>query len=247
MFELANIREQDAWVHRNEPEVATHKAKQLVSMAIAKASRLRPLQRGTLNIEHSALVIGGGLAGMTAALSIAEQGFPVYLIEKQSVLGGHLRHIKTGFDNASPQKLLQETIEQVSKQPRITVMLESEVIEVSGYVGQFKTIVQNGTEGKTELTHGVIVIATGAQEIQPDVYGYKEIQNVITQHELEENLEDYFAGEDAPKSLVMIQCVGSHDDEHPYCSRICCSQAVKRRWQSSVLILKPRSPFSIVT
>jgi heterodisulfide reductase subunit A-like polyferredoxin len=127
LFELANIREQDSWVHRGSPEIATEKAKQLVTMAVAKARHLKAIQRGTLNVQHQALVIGGGLAGMTAALSIAEQGFPVYLVEKRKELGGHLQHIRVGFDGSDPQKLLQETIQRVSQNPRITVMLDSEV------------------------------------------------------------------------------------------------------------------------
>ncbi len=242
LFELANIREQDAWVHRSDHAVATRKAKQLVSMAVAKSRRLRPLQRGTLNMEHSALVIGGGLAGMTAALSIAEQGFPVFLVERDSALGGHLRHIKTGFAQSDPQKLLTETIRKISSQPRITVMLESEIVEVRGYVGQFQTSVRSAQGEISEFAHGVIVVATGAREIRPKQYGYGEEKSVITQHELEENFSGYFAENSGSKSVLMIQCVGSRDDEHPYCSRICCSQAIK-----NALEIKKRSPQTQVT
>jgi heterodisulfide reductase subunit A2 len=112
-------------------------------MAVAKASHLKSIQRGTLDVQQQALVIGGGVAGMTAALSIASQGFPVYLLEKQAQLGGHLRHIHTGFDGSNPQALLSEMIEQVNGERRITVMLESEPVEISGYVGQYRTIVSN--------------------------------------------------------------------------------------------------------
>ena len=240
LFELANIREQDSWVHRGNPQIATQKAKQLVNMAVAKASRLKPIQRGTLDVQHQALVIGGGLAGMTAALSIASQGFPVYLVEKQAQMGGHLRHIHVGFNGSNPQKILSETIQRLSQEPRITILLESEVVEVSGYVGQYHSVVQNKEGAGTELQHGVIVVATGGQEIKPVLYGYGEFPGVMTQRELEESLGSQAirpTGNQAenpisldpvlPDSIVMIQCVGSRDEDHPYCSRICCSQAIK--------------------
>jgi len=241
LFELANIREQDAWVHRATPEIATEKAKQLVSMAVAKACHLRPIQRGTLNVLHQALVIGGGLAGMTAALSIAEQGFPVYLVERQPELGGHLSHIKVGYNGTDPQKVLRDTVERVSHDPRISVMLEAEVIQVSGYVGQYRTIVQHKDGSRDELVHGVIVVATGGQEIKPTVYGYGELPGVITQREFEEMLGNQVTGQSGnsqlPSSIVMIQCVGSRGEDHPYCSRICCSQAIK-----NALEIKRRNP-----
>ena len=237
LFELANIREQDAWVHRATPDVATQKAKQLVSMAVAKAQRLRPLERGTLDVNHRALVIGGGLAGMTAALSIAEQGYPVYLIEREAELGGHLNHIYVGFDGSDPQQLLRETIERVSQDPRITALLETEVEQVSGYVGQFRTTVRRKDGTRDELNHGAVVVATGGSEIEPTTYGYHELSGVITQHELETEFVNGVWDEQAPRAVVMIQCVGSRNEEHPYCSRICCSQAIK-----NALEIKRRSP-----
>ncbi len=246
LFELANIREQDAWVHRGSPEVATGKAKQLVSMAVAKARRLHSIRRGTLNVQHQALVIGGGLAGMTAALSISAQGFPVFLIEKKAELGGQLRHIHVGFNGTDPQKMLRETIDRVSQDPRITVMLETDVVEVNGYVGQYRTLVQDKTGVRNELVHGVIVVATGGQEIKPTSYGYGELNGVITQREFEAQITNSnYRLEDGDKekatSIVMIQCVGSRDEGHPYCSRICCSQAIK-----NALELKRLSPKSEV-
>lgn len=241
LFELANIREQDSWVHRNNPEIATQKAKQLVAMAVAKAQRLKPIQRGTLDVEHQALVIGGGLAGMTAALSIAQQGFPVYLVERTDQLGGHVRHIKIGFDGTDPQKVLQETIEKVSNEPRITVLLEADVVEVSGYVGQYTTIIRHKGGSTSELKHGVVVVATGGQEITPTEYGYGELKGVITQHELEAVLEESHIAQ-LPSSIIMIQCVGSRNEQHPYCSRICCQQAIK-----NALEIKKRKPQTDIT
>ncbi len=245
LFELANIREQDAWVHRSDHAVATQKAKQLVSMAVAKASRLKPIQRGTLDVQQKALVIGGGVAGMTAALSVASQGFQVYLVEKQAQLGGHLRHIYTGFEGSHPQTLLRETIERVANEPRITVMLESQPVEISGYVGQYHTIVQSSDGGRQELDHGVVIVASGGQEITPLTYGYGKLPGVLTQRELERSLhpgsqepfELLSRGGDKMQTVIMIQCVGSRDEDHPYCSRICCSQAMK-----NALEIKRRSP-----
>ncbi|MGD9098881.1 MAG: FAD-dependent oxidoreductase [Anaerolineae bacterium] len=239
LFELANIREQVSWVHRATPEVATEKAKQLARMAVAKARRLQPIQRGTLEVEHRGLVIGGGLAGMTAALSIAEQGYPVYLVERSAQLGGHLRHIYVGFDGTDPQALLRETIERVSESPRITVLLETRVESVSGYVGQYRTLVRAADGTQSELVHGTVVVATGGQEIETTDYGYGQLPGVITQRELEEELGMAQTSEvwKTSEVYVMIQCVGSRNEEHPYCSRICCSQAIK-----NALEIKRRSP-----
>jgi heterodisulfide reductase subunit A-like polyferredoxin len=239
LFELANIREQDAWVHRSNHEIATQKAKQLVSMAVAKAQRLRPLQRGTIDVQHQALVIGGGLAGMTAALSIAEQGFPVYLIEREAQLGGNLRLIQTGFLGSQPQLLLADLVAKVSQEPRITVLLESELLEVSGYVGQFTSLVKTRNEEPFEIIHGAIVVATGGSEITPRQYGYGEFPNILTQRELESKLAS--SSDHASENTIMIQCVGSRDEDHPYCSRICCSQAIK-----NALEIKHSNPSSNV-
>jgi heterodisulfide reductase subunit A-like polyferredoxin len=182
------------------------------------------------------VVIGGGLAGMKAALSIAEQGFPVYLVEREAELGGHLRHIYVGFDGTDPQELLNETVERVSQNPRISVLLETQVEQVGGYVGQFRTVVRGKDGARSELTHGVVVVATGGQEIEPKAYGYGSFPGVVTQRELEAELS--VGNVERPsESVVMIQCVGSRDDHHPYCSRICCSQAIK-----NALELKRRDP-----
>ena len=236
LFELANIREQVSWVHRASPQTATQKAKQLAAMAVAKARRLRSLQHGTLDVEHQALVIGGGLAGMTAALSIAEQGFPVHLVEREACLGGNLRKIHVGSDGMDPQRLLRQIMGRTIQNQNIAVLLESEVVQVTGHVGQFQTTVLDKRGARSELTHGAIVVATGGQEIQPKMYGYRGLPGVLTQREFEAELANpkngalapdnpQFAG--LPTSVVMIQCVGSRDADHSYCSRVCCSQAIK--------------------
>jgi len=242
LFEMANIREQDSWVHPNEPEMATEKAKELVAMAVAKARLLRPIHRPKFGLVRSALVIGGGIAGMTAALSIADQGYQVYLVEKEAELGGNLRHIHWTVQGNDPQKLLRETVQRVQNHPLITVLTGAEVEEVSGYVGNFavkiRRFVDSGFVNSDESTNlqppnsrvydvGAIVVATGAREYRPREYLYGQDPRVVTQRELEEMLANGNWRPEAGSQIVMIQCVGSRDEEHPYCSRVCCSQAVK--------------------
>lgn len=244
LFEMTNIREQNSWVHREQPHLATQKARELVTMAVAKAKHLRPLQSATLNVNHQALVIGGGLAGITAALSIAEQGYPVFMVERTGKLGGHARHIRIGVDNSDPQKMLTNLIDRLNKNSLITVMTETEIVEVNGYVGQYHTVTRNLKGESSELEHGIVVVATGGKEIEPISFGYNEAAGVVTQHELEEDIDKLFPGNGSRKvgSVVMIQCVGSRNEEHPYCSRICCTQAIK-----NALEIKKRSPETQLT
>jgi len=262
LFEMANIREQDSWVHRNNHHEATEKAKELIRMAVAKARRLRPVESSTFEVNRRALVVGGGLAGMVAALSIAEQGFGVTLVERASELGGNLRHIYTalpegqsmertrGYEpsessppqnqSTDPQELLRRTIEAVSAEPRISVLTDAEVVDVGGYVGQYSTLVRVADGRQEEVQHGVIVVATGARQTEPREYCYgcaiTQDKRVVTQREFEKMLVER-SDADLPSSVVMIQCVGSRDEEHPYCSRICCTEAIK-----NALAIKERRP-----
>jgi heterodisulfide reductase subunit A len=244
LFEMANIREQASWVHRADPDAATEKAKHLAAMAVAKARRLRAITRQTFDVDRRALIIGGGLAGMTAALSIARQGFEVYLLEREAELGGNLRHIRTGTaSDLDPQALLRETVAAVRAEPRITVLAPAEVLGVSGYRGQYRTTVRLADGTQSELSHGAIVVATGARQITPTEYLYGTSPRVITQRELEEKLSDpLFAVGLAGKRITMIQCVGSREPEHPYCSRICCTEALKNS-----LAIKRLAPDALVT
>ena len=261
LFEMANIREQASWVHRGDHPSATEKAKELVTMAVAKARRLHPVQTSTFEVNHHALVIGGGLAGMTAALSVAEQGFGVTLVEREKELGGNLRHIYTSLPrvevggwklDSDPQSLLKRTIEAVSSNSRISVLTGAEVASVGGYLGQYHTVVKLADGRQEEIQHGIIIVATGAREIEPKEYLYGHDPRIITQRQLEKVLSGQVDAEKAnddsrqpssthpsftPSSVVMIQCVGSRSDEHPYCSRICCTEAVK-----NALAIKERSP-----
>jgi heterodisulfide reductase subunit A-like polyferredoxin len=243
LFEMANIREQASWVHRKNPDIATDKAKQLASMAIAKARKLRSIQRNTFDVDRKALVIGGGLAGMTSALSIANQGFEVFLVERQKKLGGNLRHIFTGVhDQDDPQKFLHDLVRSISQEPLISVFTESEILEVGGYTGQYTSKLRMNDGSEVEIHHGAIVVATGGKGIVPTEYEYGRHTGILTQRELEERLVDRsFSQELNGKTIAMIQCVGSRDDTHPYCSRICCTQAIK-----NALVIKRYAPDSKV-
>ncbi|UCD97540.1 MAG: FAD-dependent oxidoreductase [Chloroflexota bacterium] len=238
LFEMANIREQDSWVHKANPQIATGKAKELVAMSVAKARNLEPISRHTFEVDQRALVIGGGLTGMVAALSIAHQGYSTYLVERQHELGGNLRHIHVGTTTGDePQRLLRETIAAVLSNTRITVLTDSLVKELGGYAGQYRSRVRNSDGTEIELQHGVILVATGAQEIITNEYLYGKHPDIITQTELEARLSGSESAIPNLNSLVMIQCVGSREDGHPYCSRVCCTQALK-----NALAIKEHNP-----
>lgn len=221
LFEMANIRDQCSWVHMQEPEEATEKAKDLVRMAIAKAKLLEPLYNPSISITQQALVIGGGLAGMTAALDVSANGFKAHLVEKENVLGGNLRNIYYELGNVrDPQEFLKETIEKVNNDPNITVHMETTVAEIEGFMGNFSSKLSDGTQ----FDHGAIIVATGALEYKPTEYLYGQNPNVVTQKELEKKIA---TGEKPEGPYVMIQCVGCRNEERPYCSRVCCANAVK--------------------
>lgn len=231
LFEMANIRDQDSWVHMHEPEKATLKAKDLVRMAVAKASRLKALPNVELPVTKRALVIGGGVAGMTAARTISQAGFETVLIEKSDTLGGNLTHLTKTLWDEDPQVFLAELIAQVEEDANITVYRNTEVASVEGFVGNFKTTLSNGET----IEHGATIIATGATEYEPKPDEYlSENPQVIHQRELEERLHK---GTFDARTVVMIQCVGSRNEEHPYCSRVCCTEAVK-----NALTIKEKSP-----
>jgi len=233
LFEMANIRDQCSWVHMHEHEEATEKAKDLVRAAVAKARLLRPLLKPVINVTPAGLIIGGGLAGMTAALELAKQGFEVHLVEKKKELGGNLRHIYYLLGSEDPQERLRSIIREVSENERIHVYLNAEVANVEGYIGNFKTTLNCDGE-KKEIEHGVVIVATGAVEYKPTEYLYGVDKRVLTQQELEERLAK---GGFNAKTVAMIQCVGSRNEVRPNCSRICCSQAVK-----NALKIKELSP-----
>jgi heterodisulfide reductase subunit A len=232
LFDLADIREQCSWCHMGQKEDATKKAIQIVKMAIAKARLLEPLRTETVGVIPAAMVIGGGIAGITAALSLADQGFHVSLIERGKELGGLLKNLYRTLEGEDVRKFLKARIERVLAHERIKVYTDMEVKKTGGFVGNFETTLTNGDV----IKHGAIILATGGIEYQPTEYLYNESDRVITQRELEEKI----ASGENPQSgeqYVMIQCVGSREEPNQYCSRICCQDAIK-----NTITLKERNP-----
>ena len=225
LFEMANIRDQCSWVHMKEPEKATEKAKDLVRMAVAKAALLEPGDEPEIDVNPSTLVIGGGVAGMRAALSLAEQGFTVTIVEKQKQLGGMLRTFDTLFPfNQKASDVLDPLVKQVTSNPRIRVLTGSKLSSVYGFIGNFDIGVD--TAGKEEKFNvGTIIVAVGADALEPKgLYHYGEDPRIVTQVQLEGLVK---AGRVDAKRIVMIQCAGARIEERPYCSRICCNEALK--------------------
>lgn len=225
-FEFANIREHCSWVHSREKESATQKAKEIVRMSVARAAHLEPLQEFQLPVDHTGLVVGGGVAGMTAALNMAEQGFEVYLIEKDDDLGGMARRLHYTLEGMDVQSFLADLVKKVYRHPRVHVWTDANITDVSGYVGNFVTTVTSQGRNR-EVKHGVAVIATGAQEYKPTEYLYGESDRVLTQLELEGEIVSQSEKVTGAQSVVMIQCVGCRQADRNYCSRVCCSQAIK--------------------
>ncbi len=232
LFEMADIREQCSWVHQGESVRATEKAKALVRGSIGKARNLEPLKFNRVGVTRCALVVGGGIAGLTAAHSLARQGFSVHLVEKSGTLGGQLRKVRRSLEGYDWQRHLENLIAQVQADESITVHLNSEIAECNGFVGNFTTRLQGASNAT--INHGVTLVATGAAEFQPDGFLYGGSPRVMTQQSLEEMLHGGNGlrgssghAERPPESVVMIQCVGSRDEKRPYCSRVCCGAAVK--------------------
>ncbi len=240
LFEMANIRDQCSWVHMHEPEKATRKSRDLVRMAVAKSRLLQPLQQRRVKIERSALVIGAGLSGMTSALTLARQGFDTYLVEKQDELGGNLQHIHYLLNGEKPQDELARLCDEITQNNKIHLFTGASVEKIEGTIGKFTTTISAHGE-TTEIAHGVVIVATGAKLYHPQEYLYGQDERVMTQRELEQLLayEGFQPreGNQSAKTVVMIQCVGSRDSEHPYCSRVCCAEAIK-----NALTIKELSP-----
>ena len=236
LFDLADIREQCSWCHSDDKEDATKKASKITKMAIAKARLLEPISQESVSVTPSAIIVGGGIAGMTTALSIAEQGFDVHIIEKEKELGGIARNVRQTLQGDQVKAFVTQRIAAVESHPRISVHKGVEVKNTTGFVGNFETMLSNDTA----IDHGTIVIATGGVEYEPTEYGYADSKKVITQRELEDKL-----AADSPKdgeSYVMIQCVGSREEPTQYCSRVCCQDAIK-----NAIAIKEKNPAADVT
>ena len=272
LFEMANIREQCSWVHAHQPAKATKKAKDIVRMAVARATWLEPQEEPELEIKDSALVIGGGIAGMTAALTLANQGFKVYLVEKEPELGGNLRRLHMLYPTMQDtNELLGPTVEAVSTNNNIETLTSTVLSDVKGYVGNFKvSLAKNGE--KREIEVGTIIVACGAMSYTPPegLYQYGVYPNIVTQLEMDELLRNGKI-EKPPERVVMIQCVGARKGEiraldlagfpksdtarllakilkakkeegWPYCSKICCMNAIK-----NAILVKDKFPETDVT
>ncbi|MBF0498440.1 MAG: 4Fe-4S dicluster domain-containing protein, partial [Deltaproteobacteria bacterium] len=224
--EMANIREHNSWVHSKEKEEATQKAQDIIRMSVARACHLEPLQEFDLPVNPMALVVGGGLAGMTSALSIARQGHEVHLVEKATDLGGIARKIHYTLEGLDVQAYLSDIIRQVYQDPLIHVYTDATILEATGYVGNFVTKVKS-ERGINEIKHGAALIAIGADVYKPTEYLYGEDDRVLTHLELEERIAKGDERLINSGSLVMIQCVGCRNEDRNYCSRICCSESVK--------------------
>jgi heterodisulfide reductase subunit A len=225
-YEMANIREHCAWVHSKEKEAATQKAQEIIRMSVARACNLEPLGEYDLSVNKKALVVGGGISGMTSALSIANQGHDVYLVEKERDLGGMARRIHYTLEGLDVKTYLDDLIRKVYQHPLIHVYTEAAITEAAGYVGNFLTKVKSERR-VAEIKHGVAVIAIGADVYQPTEYLYGEVDRVMTHLELEEKIANREERLINSESLVMIQCVGCRNEDRNYCSRICCSQSIK--------------------
>ena len=231
LFEMANIRNQCSWVHAREPEKATVKAMELVRMSVARAINLEPLKKLPLPLNHGALVLGGGISGMTASLTLADQGFEVYLVEREGQLGGIANRIHYTLENRDPKEVVLSLVKKVRQHPRVHLYLGTELKKFAGFVGNFRSTLSRKIDDvrveDIDIEHGAIIIATGGQEYTGTDYGYGLDKKIITQLELEERIANDGNALNGIKDVVMIQCVGSRTKDHPYCSRICCGEAVK--------------------
>ena len=225
LLEMANIRNQNSWVHQKEPEAATAKAKDQVRMAVAKVSRDFALERGSVQVVQKALVVGGGVAGLTAALELAERGYDTVLVEKGAKLGGNAWQLNKTWKGDEIRPWLADTIARVENHPKINVLKNAVLKTVNGSVGNFTSEVEvSGTTVPVE--YGIAVLATGAQEAKPTEYLYGQDPRVMTHLQFDAELRERAASVQKAGSAVFIQCVGSREPERPYCSRVCCTHAV---------------------
>ncbi|BEQ14689.1 hypothetical protein FAK_17550 [Desulfoferula mesophila] len=225
-YDMANIREHCSWVHSKEQEESTRKAQDIIRMSVARAGHLKPLQEIDLPVNKAALVVGGGLAGMTCALSIANQGHEVHLVEKEPDLGGMARRLHHTLDGLDVQAYLDDLVRRVYRHPAIHVYANAQITEATGYVGNFVTKLKSD-RGTSEIKHGAAVVATGVDVYKPTEYLYGQDERVLTHLELEERIALGDEAVTGAQTLVMIQCVGCRNEERNYCSRVCCSESIK--------------------
>jgi heterodisulfide reductase subunit A-like polyferredoxin len=229
LFEMANIRDQNTWIHMNDPKGATEKAKDLVRMAVAKAVYIEPLHQVSLPVKPSALIVGGGVAGMEVALGIALQGCDAYLVERTDILGGNARKLGETWQGEKIAPYLENLIKRVETHPKVHLFMKSEVFETTGIIGNFTTRLRSVSRSgpETVVEHGATILATGGYEYKPTEYLYGQHPGIMTHLDFDAALN-----ENDPKILeagiaVFIQCVGSRTEERPSCSRVCCTHSLK--------------------
>ena len=225
LFEMTNIRNQCSWVHKDDMPTATQKAKDLVRMSVAKVALHEPLEEPVMEINQAVLVIGGGVAGMIAARTLSQQGYATHLVEKESQLGGRALYLNETWQGENIGRFVEDLIYHVQNHPSINVHLNAHILDVDGFVGNFKTTVQKGAETFI-LEHGVTIIACGAAELKPDNYLYGQDDRVFTGLELQLKIKEGSPFK-ACRTAVFVQCVGSRVEERPYCSKVCCSRSIK--------------------
>ena len=236
VFEMTNIRNQCSWVNKNDPAKATEKAKDLVRMSVAKVALMKPLDESLLQINQTALVIGGGIAGITAAQSLSAQGYHTVVIEKNDHLGGNAIHVHETWMGENVSQNLNRMIADIQADDNIDIFTNAEITQVDGYVGNFKTTIQMADETE-EIEHGVTIMASGAKEHTPDQYIYGQDDRVMTGLELDRKLIGNDPAISQIKTALFIQCVGSRIPERPYCSKLCCTHSIRNALQ-----LKTRNP-----
>jgi heterodisulfide reductase subunit A len=236
LFEMTNIRNQDSWVHKDDPTKATEKAMDLVRMAVAKVALMTPLKETEVAINQRALVVGGGISGMVAAKTLSGQGYRVTVVEKTNALGGQAKNLFRTWKGEDVRKKLAELIQSVEGDSNITVSLGTELSRVEGFVGNFKSTLASNA-GEQVVEHGIAVLATGAQEHRPEEYLYGKDPRVMTHLELDRKFLNRDPSLKEIKTAVFIQCVGSREPHRPYCSRVCCTHSVE-----SALQLKELNP-----
>jgi heterodisulfide reductase subunit A len=236
LFEMANIRNQDSWVHGKDPAAATEKAKDLVRMAVTKAALLEPLPDTELGLEPATMVVGGGVAGMVCAKNLADQGYEVHLVERSEELGGQARFLNKTWKGEDIQAYVKDLADEIEKSPQVHVCRSTELTNVDGFVGNFSSTLKNG-DNEVELKHGVAVVATGGHEYKPVEYLYGEDSRVLTHLELDARFIQDDPSLNDLGSVAFIQCVGSREPDRPYCSRVCCTHTME-----SALELKRRNP-----
>ena len=225
LFEMTNIRNHDSWVHKNNPELATEKAKDLVRMSVSKVALMEPLEEAELQVNQTAMVIGGGVSGLTSAANLADQGYEVHVIEKSSALGGQATNLYKTFKGEDIQQGVADLVKKVESHDKIHVHLNTTLDNVDGFVGNFSTTLSSNGE-KDTIEHGVAVIATGASAYKPDEYEYGKDPRILTSLELDKKLIGNDPALKDTGSAVFIQCVGSRNDDRPYCSRVCCTHSI---------------------